>query len=87
MVDIVNEPVEPVETKIFKTRVAEEAKRYDDMANFMTEVLDQGQGCLQHCGCLSYTQSPISVHSCHPLEEFLQRPSCPCGLHVESPHD
>ena len=43
MVDVVDDTVE---TKIFKTRIAEETKRYEDMATFMTEVLDQGQGSI-----------------------------------------
>ena len=43
MEDVVDDTVE---TKIFKTRVAEETKRYDDMANFMTEVLDHGRGSI-----------------------------------------
>ena len=75
MVDVVNEPVEPVETKIFKTRVAEEAKRYDDMANFMTEVLDHGQGCLnfneRNLFCLAFkTKMKIKRDAWRKIAEY-----------------
>ena len=46
MVEAVNSVNETVETIIFKTRVAEEIKRYDDMANFMIEVLDKNNGSI-----------------------------------------